>query len=96
MSNINNRVREYIRLAIIETVNEKCPGYSQHTKDLVINASMAGLHVTRDVLYRAIEIASRPPHGYITPPQGAIDVVYCKGEITTLDPRPQSTAESGE
>jgi hypothetical protein len=51
-------VKMYIAKALKEEISIKCPGYGESAKSRVFEASMNGLHVGREVLYRAIELAA--------------------------------------
>lgn len=51
-------VRHYIELALRESLARKCPGYGKSAIETVVSASMKGLHVSKEILYRAIEMAA--------------------------------------
>ena len=51
-------VRKYVEAALRERIAKECPGYGPQTIEEVVSASMKGTRVTKDTLYRAIEIAA--------------------------------------
>ena len=53
-------VKHYIELALREKIKRERPDYGSSTTEKVVAASMGltGPHVTKDVLYRAIELAA--------------------------------------
>jgi len=54
---IKNIVREYIGKALMEKLIEIYPNFPS-TRQKVYDVSMKGLGVTKDILYRAIELAA--------------------------------------
>lgn len=55
---ISNQVRKYIELALREQLSKDCPNYGNKTIERIVKSSMDGLHVTKEVLYRAIALAA--------------------------------------
>jgi hypothetical protein len=49
---------DYIELALRERLKINCPNFGQSTIAKIVDASMDGLNVSKEVLYRAIEMAS--------------------------------------
>lgn len=56
MKKSNNIVRNYIELAVRERIKKERPDYPDSWVEDIVNASMND-KVSRDVLYRAIELA---------------------------------------
>ena len=56
---ISTIVRRYVEMALREKIARECQGYGPDTVERVVAASMNGMHVSKDVLYRAIELAAR-------------------------------------
>jgi hypothetical protein len=56
MAQRNQVAQKYIEQAVRETIDAKCPGYGQSTKDRVFRATMADT-IPQDALMLAIQLA---------------------------------------
>lgn len=59
---ISNEVRKYIELALRQHIAESRPDYAPVIIDAVVEASMNGLHVSKETLYKAIDLAIKDQH----------------------------------